>query len=425
MRDFLKTGVRVAAGLFVLALLYVAWLWLQPDEKRNPELQAALEKRARAANDANSGAIALLGMEAPLGVDFLDYGRKLLAVELAGGDTFAFAKELNGNAAPLALRMNERIHCWEFRANEIPDSLRANCASAEEARAYLQANAELLRRYRVALNMPTPSASLNFRGQFTINASKLNMLEVTLDAREGKVDEAYRKWREHYVYQRAMLGKGSNWILTAINLVNEGLSLATLENLAEAAPSVLMKYRADLKRLLKPEGLASYNLGEIPLGEIESMHRYIGTDGWARWVRKERLGNRMYEERDAFRRVSQSSAPALEIARLVPLNKKIEVEARDLVDPTTALYWHQTVRWNKSAELLHSMLAKDAQRRLWTLRLDMLDRQIADPDIATFVAQTPEALRSPWDQSAPQWDARKRLLSMTRPGTSSRVELQF
>ncbi|MGB4811639.1 MAG: hypothetical protein WBP13_04030 [Methylophilaceae bacterium] len=77
---------------------------------------------------------------------------------------------------------------------------------------------------------------------------------------QGKSEEAYQLWRDNYVFITRVLGQESTMIEHAILLVVDGMNLGSLENLLYVSPEIGITHRDELNALLKPQGLARYNL---------------------------------------------------------------------------------------------------------------------------------------------------------------------
>ena len=430
MTHKLKRIARIALIILGVITLYVAWVYLQPDESLSPELQAALSQRAKALPDVETAAVALLGLEAPESEDFMVYGRKMLAAQRAGQDWNDAATQASNGKAGLQFKNRPEVECWLYdKDEEIPAGIRNNCGSAELIAEYLKDNATMMSRYRIGQKMPRAAGNVQFRGQPTILLSKMNVVEIADDVSRGMAERAYVKWRDHYVHQKQMAGNGSGWVLTAINLVNEQLSFTGLDVLLKHAPQLADRHRDELLALLKPSGLARYDVPGIILGETEVVAYYLGTPSLSRWVRINRLRNRRFESASEFIHVVLQPSADLrgKLAALRLSTKKTQgLRLADALDPTSAVVWMRIRDADtKAAELVDAMVRSEGYLRLFTIELRLASEKISDEKITAFLNDAAEPLRNPWDGTPATWDSHRRILSMKHPDKDSRVEVHL
>jgi hypothetical protein len=411
----------IFVNLGVLAL-YIAWAVLQPDEKLKPELATAFASPGPKVSDATIG---LTGLEAPMGVDFMQHGRLMLAAMQAGEDWPTATKRLNNGKPVLEFKWRDNIDCHMFSKHEdVPQVVRDNCASVEQTEAFLRDNAELMRRYRLIQKMPVTADGVNFKAQAAINLGKMNMVDIVNDLRLGRTEQAYEKWRNNHIHQTRMVSYGGGWVMLAINLVNEGLSMGSLNLLLEQAPQLMETHHDELLALLKPRDLTYYNLGGVMLGENKFLEQQIAEKGLGRFIRVNRLRNRFDDYSHELVDVA-AKQPATVVAATAEVRKRhLELRTTDIIDPINSITWRLAMNeYIKGGQLIESMLAKEAQRRLFTLKVMMAKSKIADADVDAFLKAAPIELRSPSNGAAFTWNAAKRSLGYDIPKKVGVVEV--
>ncbi|MEQ1517115.1 MAG: hypothetical protein ABL931_11575, partial [Usitatibacteraceae bacterium] len=400
--------LRISQIIAAVLVCYAGWAVWQPDDALQPSLQPAA-----AAAPPSPGSIALAGLEAPSGTDFMEHGRLMLAAIGAGEDWVSASKRINNGKPGLEFKYRGNIECWfSTKHDELPAALRADCASPAQAQACVEENAEMLRRYRAAHLLPVSADGAMFKGQAGIMMSKANVVDIGIDVHAGRAEQAWGKWRDSWVHQSRMAGYGGLWSMTAINLVNEGLSLDGLALLLDEAPQLMETHHDELLALLIPGDLSRYNLAGVMRTENEYLNQLSKDSGWRRIVRVNRMRNRFEAYARDFIEATSQPPPTLLSAIANVRARHAAVRASDAFDPVNAFIWQKAMDdfgW-MPRELLGSMVTKEAQRRLFTLKLMMARAKVPDSGVEEYLRRAPANLQSP-DKSKPfEWDATRRAL---------------
>lgn len=418
----MKRPISRAVFITLAALaLYTAWAFLRPDEELKPELVPAFANAAPRYSDATIG---LAGLEAPMGVDFMQHGRLLLAALEKSDDWLGATRQINHGKEVLAFKWNDSVECWLFgKRDAMPGPVRETCATSDEVGANLRENDELMRRYRLVQKMPVTPDGANFKAQVAINLAKLNAIDIARDSREGRAEQAYAKWRDAHIHQARMAGYGGIWVMSAINLVNEGLGYGALGLMLENAPELMTTHREELLALLKPRDLGYYNLPAVMLSESRWTEREMNAKGVGRYIRVNRQRNR-YDDysQELNDLISRRAVDKASVNELRQRSRALGV--RDVVDPINAVAWQfATDVGGWRGELIESMQAKEAQRRLFTLKVLLMTAKTPDDAVGAFLKSAPAELRSPADGNAFGWDAKKRSLVYRVPEKPAVVEV--
>ena len=417
-----RTSSSLTTVAFGLAAAYLGWAYFQPDDSLAPVLQAQSATPAQ----PSSGTIALAGMGAPLGTDFMLYGQQALAGPREGEGWANTIQRINGGRESLAFKWNEKVECWLVsKRDAIVAPLREACASPEEAKAILDDNAELLRRYRIVQQLPPGSNGQMFSAQLAINMSKANVVDIALALRQGHTDDAWRNWRDGFAHQSLMAGYSGLWAMSAINLVNEGLSFGGLAILLEQAPQLMDTHHAELLTLLKPGDLSRYNLAGVLQAESKYLDASMQEQNFRRFVRVNRMRNRFEDfSRDLARAVTPASA-TLRPAVFGVEERYLAIQASDVFDPLNAFVWRLEVKdqARKAVSLIPVMMKHEAQRRLYTLKIIMARAKVQDGDVHAYLRDAPESLRSPHDNKSFTWNPAMRSLEYRSSERSAVVQV--
>ena len=415
--------VRITLGLVAAVAAYVAWVFFQPDEALSPTLgDNAISAGTRRPSEATIG---LIGLEAPAGTDFLAHGRTAFAeAARVGGYAMDFAEQLRQGKPRLQATWPENMECWLYLPDdETPEQIRQNCATPAQLQTVLDENAELLQRYRAIQKLPVAADGESFRGTTTIKLGKLVVANIANELRLGQTERAYRKWADNHLHQSRMAGYGGNWFMTAINMVNEGLSFSGLELLLAKAPEVMQTHREELRELLKPRDDVWKNIAGTMRAEVRIFDQIRAELPIQRFVRMNRLKNR-------FAAFSSDLIDAV-AANMADLPATIAtVKARhdawrvgDVLDPITGFAWRLLMSGQvKTGELIRAKFAKEGQRRLYAIKVMRATANLSDASIEADLKAMPLEFHNPIDGTPAQWDAGRRMLYFNIRG-GGRVEV--
>ncbi len=409
--------LSVAAAI----VAFVAWMFFQPDE-------APMWRDAVAFNDtrqASEATIGLLGLEAPAGTDFMEHGRLVFAEAVRTGGYPMDATGLLLEGKPrLEARYRESLECWLYLpGEEMPEEVSRNCASPVQLQAILDENAELLNRYRAIQKMQVAADGEAFRAQTVITLGKLMIADIANDLRLGETERAYRKWADNHRHQSQMAGYAGNWVMVAVNQVNEGLSFTSLDLLFAKAPRLIQSHREELLELVKPRDRIIEDIAATLRGEIRVFEQIRADVPEQHRVRINRLRNRFaaYSNDFVAAVATSPSNPAAPVAAVKA--RHIAPRMSDIFDPSTASAWELLMSGQlKQGELINMMYRKEAQRRLYTIKIMRATANASDGNFEADMEAAPRELRSPFDGSPAQWDADQRVLYFAVAG-GGRVQI--
>lgn len=404
-----------------LVALYVMFLLVRPDEELLPAAKAFYAVRAATIPDEQNAAIGLFGIYAPAGADVMAHGKR---VQQIYGPTGAWNQAFPQpeKLGSLDFKSAPEIDCWTNAKGEKRIESR-ECASPERLATIIRDNIHLA-RYKEIQKLPYADLGA-YKAHAVIGVNKLLHAEIMLDFEQGRVEEAYRKWRDNYAFIGKLHAANGTWVMTAVGLINEGLSYSALDEMLRAAPQLIDAHYDELGDLLKPGSLARYNLPSIMRAE-EKMAQLLpnsdvhwATSVWLPFHRPNYHTNRQYEFAQAFLRVANGDPANLPASATNSLAEysRIDFSSIDYTNLVNSITSRVVIAGQlKTGELLLNMHSKIALQRLYTLRLQIAKAKIQDAEIASFLAAAPVGLHNPFDGKPMQWDGAKRTLSFSIPG---------
>ena len=419
----LSRSLKFTLGIVGLLSGYLTWAIYQPDEPLADTVSQTITSRAK--GNASDVTIGLMGLNAPSGTDFMAHGRNEISAMRLSGDAITIQPQTPRKTPLLKVKSRDDTECWMYRdGEEVPKEIRENCASPEQIAVYLRDNAELLSRFRQIQQMAFAADGMPSVGGQTIALGKLQVIEIAYDLRNGQIDAAFRKWADNHAFQRRMAGYGGTWVTTAVNLVNEGLSVGALDLLLHKSPQLMETHHDELMSLMRPADLSYYNLTGVLQSQNFLLAGVYTENSFFSLVRMNRLHNRfdLYAQ-DVIREVSLH--PESIASTLTSLHaRQRAIRLIDVADPVNARAWQIALDYQiKTGELIQSMIAKEAQRRLYTIKLLLAKSPSGDAEIDAFLRGAQKNLRNPVDGSPFRWIPTKRAISFSSPDGKQTIEV--
>lgn len=416
-------------ALAVLVALLALWFggnrWL--DESADPNRDAFLVSASDQLADEDNIAIGILGLTAPRGHDFLQYGAKVRTLNRTNAPWPEVQQMVRGPDTLQPTTESQQINCWLD-----PDGLQMKgCLPFDQAPAVLAENRELLERYKQLHQMKTYSGLGWSYNQAYLSVAKLAVAEIHVDLRKRDAASAYRKWRDQVFFARNTLRGPDTWVGKAVGVVAIGMSLPALENILLADPKLAKQHAAELRTLLRPEGIKGFNPEGIVRAEyvllrnaLESEPQQIGD--WPvdrlHWLayhagQRERILNRYYFFARDYASILGLPWPQFE-KEVQRLRDTFDYpSAWDIsVDPFGSLFVADYVEGQlKTREMVRQMHILDGRLRLSTLLVRIVDERIADTAIAQFLESAGPDLFDPFTGKPMRWDPTQRTIYFPDP----------
>ena len=288
-RRALRLGLSAAKWIVVLSggvLLLVGLVNLR-DEELTPEAQALAEFQRPPLPEGQNAYLALVGFDAPMGVD-----------PIAAGIQVVTEHEVSSVTDPLGAKRVERIAnagAWPVRDGHLKfvgdtstmcDPISKPClqpspTDAKQLRAMAEANKQLIARYLDLQHMtgyantsvPDPLQPMPSGGWR--QTRNLLLTQASLDGLSGKEDQALAFLAADLAFWRRVLGTDSQMIDEMIAVRVLASDLALLSELIATPSFDVREHMAQLRRMLAPLTPAERNAGRMFKREFASWARLI------------------------------------------------------------------------------------------------------------------------------------------------------
>jgi hypothetical protein len=352
-------------------------------------------------------------LDAPPGSDFTKHGTALKQLYDSHAPWPDIQREKQRPDALKITADSRQLDCWMD-----PDwPAWKDCLPFSGAPQALAENREILARYK-ALYKIDRYESFGEWDQQLIPLTKLAVVEIRWDMRNGNYEAAYRKWRENFRFTKNHLRRQSGWVGKSIGLVDFGLSFPVIEDLLVKQPSLARIHFDELQGLLHPGGIEMIDPVGVARAEYLLLERFFGTPyiarpeyedrlEWLGWKfgQRNRTQNRYLsysmELVTVLRRPWTSLAAGL--AKTIDRNESIGLDF--VIDPFGSLLFFKNIYWqNKLTSLLRQVYIYDGKLRLATLVVRAAHDQIKDADIPAFLGNAGPELYDPFSNKPMLWD---------------------
>ena len=445
MQSKLAVVIKVAAkavGWFLCSLVAVLIVWLianrSLDASVSPQQKALRTLTDIQVEDTRNVAIGILGLTAPKGTNFIQYGTQIKAL-YASNVSYAQIQEMM--RGPEALRPTiegNQIACWLD-----PDwTFYNDCLPFNRAPAVLAENKELLERYKTLYGLGYYAApGLFYYNDAYLTLVRLAIAEMQIDLRTGNSEAAYRKWRQQFLFVRSNLRGTDTWVGKAIGLVAMGMTLPFLDSLLVADPGLARTHATELYEMLQPDGMAAFDPDGIARAEFQLLVHALdhppirnpefGTDRlhWLAYHFGQR--NRILNRYAAF---APEYAAALRLPWSDMEKQSTRLREKQLhftewefaLDPFGSLLVAQFIDGQlKAREMLRQMHIVDGRLRLATLLVRLINDNVQDSDIPRFLAAANPKFFDPFTATPARWDPKDRKIFFVAPTDTCTVASWF
>lgn len=401
---------RVSTVLFFLLMGGIGFLLLS-DESPDPSFDAFYAQSSTHVPDNLNAVIGILGLTAPSGTDYIAFGR-IVKDALSDYSKSYKAQSVIDSKGTLHLTnyLPGELDCLNWPNNA---TSQLPCPTEDRLNKLLNENAELLNRYRQISLLPEYySDGLGRNGGLFIELNKLIAEEVALELHSGNHESAYRKWRDNYMFLSRISRGQDTFIGKAILLVNEGISLTSIEYLLHDAPELIDSHADELIQLLKPVGLLRWNLEGTMRAEYGLFSPLLSGETKL-WVHPNFIRNRFFHSAKVFLNTAEGRPSELE-SNFTEQQKLGDISTWTwdyMRDPMNTLFSRLLMGGQfKAGSLVGSMVQKDGRLRLLTLRILIAKNKIDDADVDSFLARQPMELRNPFTNKPMRWSTKRHLI---------------
>ena len=428
-------GIGWLAGVVVgLALLWFVANRLS-DPAPSPAHQALAASRS-SLPDSSNAALGILGLTAPTGSNFMQYGAQIKTLVSANAPQAQIQAMIDGPDTLRPTVTGQQTLCWLDPAW----TTFKDCLPFDRAPEVLRENKELIERYRSLYDLEGFEATDILYNDAGTVVVRLVVAEMHLDMQRGDFEGAYRKWYRQLRFARRNLRSTDTWVGKAVGLVTIGMTIPVLDSLLYASPEIAKKHRAQLEEVLRPDGTASFDPDGIVRAEFHLLRRSLnappveipgyGVDRlhWLAFHFGQK--NRMLNTYAAFAPDYAASLrlPWAEMERTSGhlLEKQRDPDTSALVlDPIGSMLSIDHIQGQlKAREMIRQMHFLDGKLRLATLLVRLASEEVPQPEIPKILAVDP-ALFDPFSSAPARWDSKDGKIYFVDPRDKCTVATWF
>lgn len=421
---------RTLYRVLIVLLLLITWIAFVIYHDESPDIGRDEFYALNSKNipDSQNIAVALSGLNAPIGVDIIKHGQFVIGTYEQSLNNFIAKLTVERTGELSFVGNSNEFDCWsDFPVEE----KKGNCISEERIKFLLLENKVLLDRYTSLFDMTdwrgmSSNGQTHYSGQTLINLNKLLAEEIKLNIETGNYEMAYSKWLANHHFINHLLKQDTTAIERAIFLVLDGINLYSLENLLFKSPEIGIKHFDELETTLKPTDLERYNLA----GMLRADYNFFNTEflkkqNQVALFHPEFIRNRIYRaQMDLLNRAQKP--PATFSASRLELNKKYggaaNVFAYNWLDPFNSfLSMRLTSEFARNLHLVGAMHAKNVLISSLNLSLQIKQQKISPANIKAFLNRIDKQYDCPFTNQPMQFDAQKNILFCDNPESKTRV----
>lgn len=421
---------RTLYTVLILLLLLITWIAFAIYHDESPDIGRDEFYALNPKNipDSQNIAVALSGLNAPIGVDIIKHGQFVIGTYEQSLNNFIAKLTVERTGELSFVGNSNEFDCWsDFPVEE----KKGNCISEERIKFLLLENKVLIDRYISLFDMTdwrgmSSNGQTHWNGQTLINLNKLLAEEIKLNIETGNDEMAYSKWLANHHFISHVLKQETTAIERAIFLVLDGVNLYSLENILFKSPELGINHFDELSTILKSNSLERYNLKGMQRAEYAFFNdNFFKKQKKISYLHPEFIRNRIYRMQIDYLESAQKSPSTFQTSRF-ELNRKYGA-SESLMD----YYWldpYNSVLANrftsghmKSLELVSAMHAKNALINSLNLSIQIKLEKIPPANIQAFLNRAGKQYDCPFTNQPMQFDAQKNILFCANPESKTRV----
>lgn len=413
----LKIVLITTTLIILLVLLLATYIAYRSDEAPDEGRDAFYKQSVIVVPDNQNIAVAISGINAPIGVDIIEHGRFVIDTYLKA-ESIEISKAIIAKKNEFSLTSNRNeLLCW---VSVHYDNSPANCADEARIRTLLTENKLLLNRYAQLQTLPYSQGAIKNVATI-LDVNELLAAEIKLDIKHKKPEVAFAKWINNQQFIDRAFAQDGDVVNRGLFLSIYGISIDTLEFMLFESPDMIKQHGDELLALLKPIGLEKYNIkGMLKIDHQSSRRHVIQMHLASKEIYPEYIANRVYRAQVDFLKEAQKKPFNYEESE----DKLYEqyyyvgnnVLALDWLNPLNSLLSKVSINGVLNGfTFIESMHSKNSLAKLLNLKIKIHQQQIADADIQAFLNNVGYEYNNPFTNKPMRWDAVKRILICDKP----------
>lgn len=421
-----------------------------PDEALDAGFQAFYFVTPKTVADRTNAALGFAGITAPKGVDIFAFGRAEIdqaqmdwGRETNNAINAAFGKSTSvpvvKKEVPGRLRFvgsDAELECLRALSSVNAMGLPNGCASTKPVQALWSKNTELLARYLTISQLSHFQGDFRKGGSDLLNLNRLVAADIYLEVERGNIEAAYRKWKSNHQFMRLLKGAEGGWVAKAIFMVAETTSLNSIELILRFDRRIAVKHADELLQLLKPTGIAYWDVPAILRAEYFLMEPFV--TAWGSLDQPTNfLRNGFFRSAQALVAASQTH-PSIVGERIAKVQAAYDYQGKppmtnpDLADPEQrarlqqfmrAVYIAQQLKGAK--ELVLAFHRNEERTRALSLAVMIAQKDVPDRNVARFLAAVGPAYRNAFTDKPFEWVEDQRIIRFVDPKAQSSFDVHL
>ena len=388
---------KVLGGVVLLIIIYVIYA-IFVDESLDPGLVEYYRHKSAPVSDKENAAIYIRALDAPLGADLLSFGQEDVRMESKAAHNLDTSYDQRKVDNELSVHGSlSGFECLENRLDTGKSS--EQCITTSELRELIGNNAELLRRYEVILRLPAYRGSAARDVMMFLDVAKLYALALELDLRNGRFEDAYRKWTVQQRFIDNVRSAETRMVDKAILLVIQGFSFSSLDQILAIAPQMASTHGDEMIALLRPAAVKAWNIHAALVEFYDEMNITLSVELPTRAFHPNFIRNRLYRESHNIENAIDNGEPRDYSEKVASISRQYGDGASwsndYLRDPLNT--FPSRMVYCKSLKVLGNMavnmVTKDDVARLLVLVIKAKRQHVADDQLAAFIERNGRGMR--------------------------------
>ena len=424
----LKYSLIATALIVLLLIAWLAYINFHGDEVPDAGRDAFYARSYIVVPDNQNIAVAISGINAPMGKDIVDHGRYVIDI-YASAESSKASKAIIAKKGEIELTIkSDELFCWFNDAfKNTPDS----CASPLRVRTLLAENKLHLARYADLQKLPYLQGAIkNVMPVIHINELMATKIKLGIDDNQSTI--AYQKWLQNHHFIEQVLAQDGDTLNRKLFLLLYEKSLNTLEFLLFKSPNMIKVHGDELLAILKPSGLEKYNLkGMMQLDNNYTQQGVSKMGLSSAKIHPEYIANRRYRaQMDILKEANkipfkfEEGEDKLYDQHYYNLYRQYKLDWLNPLNSLISNYAMSNVL--RSFSIAESMHSANSLAKLLNLKIKIHHQNIADADIQTFLNNAGSKYFNPFTNKPMRWDAVKSVLICDKPNSDkSAIEVRL
>lgn len=382
-------------------------------------------------SDESNLAIAISGLNTPVGENITAYGRKMIDTHYLSANKTLARKDFINNDKLRIIWFDDHqvIDCNQIDVIEfIRDD---ECISIQDTNELIEKNNLLLNRYYGLYQIPDWEGESYEEDALILRLNALVSAKIKLLINQKNSELAYQEWKNNHLFILHTLKQELPLASQSSFQIVYSVSLKTLEHLIYKSPEILLTHDAELGIMLKPQDLTS-NLKHMLRADYGLFNSLLSSvENTKKALRVERIRNRLYYHHLDYLKLAELSANESSrhynelVSKYKPSSSSRIITFIKYFLPygATDRFFNVMIMGNMFAFdlITDEMHTNNAMSNLLYLRNQIKIQNVDETNIRTFVKSSSKEHFCPFTEKPMAFDKRNKTLYCKDPKSKERV----